>query len=68
MNRGKVVTRTVGEVSKGASKPYFWSLLLFKLIRKFRPSICLELGTCLGISASFQAAALKLNGIGKIWL
>jgi hypothetical protein len=66
MNRGKVVTRTVGEVSKGASKPYFWSLLLFKLIRKFRPSICLELGTCLGISASFQAAALKLNGIGKI--
>jgi hypothetical protein len=66
MNRGRVVTKTVGEVSKSYSKPYFWSLLLFKLIRKFRPSICLELGTCLGISASFQGAALKLNGKGKI--
>jgi hypothetical protein len=66
MDRGRVVTRTIGEVSRSASKPYFWSLLLFKLIRKFRPSFCLELGTCLGISASYQAAALKLNGMGKI--
>jgi cephalosporin hydroxylase len=66
MDRGRVVTRTTGEVSRTASKQYFWSLLLFKLIRKFRPSFCLELGTCLGISASFQAAALKLNGTGKI--
>jgi predicted O-methyltransferase YrrM len=66
MDRGIVVTRTVGEVCRGASKPYFWSLLLFKLIRKFRPCFCLELGTCLGISTSFQAAALKLNGMGKI--
>jgi len=65
MDMGRVVTRTVGEFCS-ASKSYFWSLLLFKLIRKFRPSICLELGTCLGISASFQAAALKLNAMGKI--
>ena len=65
-DRGRVVTRTIGEFSGGASKPYFWSLLLFKLIRKFRPSFCLELGTCLGISASYQAAALKVNGMGKI--
>jgi len=39
---------------------------LFKFIREFRPSVCLELGTCLGISASYHAAALELNNHGKI--
>lgn len=66
MYQGRFVTMTIGEVCRGASKPYVWSLLLFKLIRKLRSSACLELGTCLGVSGSFQAAALKLNGTGKI--
>ncbi|OHB75349.1 MAG: hypothetical protein A2Z34_04910, partial [Planctomycetes bacterium RBG_16_59_8] len=66
MSRGVVISRTVGEVSRGASKPYFWSLLLFKLIRKFAPSSCLELGTCLGISGAYQASALKLNANGRL--
>jgi predicted O-methyltransferase YrrM len=66
MSRGTVAIRTVAEVCERASMPYFWSLLLFKLVRKFRPSLCLELGTCLGISAAFQASALKLNGTGRI--
>ncbi|HKJ32533.1 MAG TPA: hypothetical protein VKA34_11935, partial [Balneolales bacterium] len=66
MRKGREVTRTISEISKSASKPYFWSLLLFKLIRKFEPGQCLELGTSLGISAAYQAAALKLNGSGKI--
>lgn len=63
---GEVLLRTIGEVCRSASTTYFWSLLLFKLVRKLRPSFCLELGTCLGISASFQAAALKLNGMGRL--
>lgn len=66
MYEGNIISRTVGEVCRSASKPYLWTVLLLKLIRKFRPSVCLELGTCLGISASFQAAALKLNGTGEI--
>ena len=66
MYEGNIISKTVGEVCRSASKPYLWSVLLFKLIRKFRPSVCLELGTCLGISASFQASALKLNGTGGI--
>ena len=61
-----VISKTIGEVCKRTSKSYFWSLILFKLIRKFKPYICLELGTGLGISASYQAAALALNGKGKI--
>jgi len=64
MYEGNIISKTVGEVCKSASRPYLWSILLFKLVRKFRPSVCLELGTCLGISAAFQAAALKLNGSG----
>ena len=66
MDQGRVVTRNVGELSRNASKPYVWDLLLFKLVREFKPSRCLELGTCLGLSASYQAAALKLNQGGRI--
>lgn len=62
----RVEHTTVGEVCSGGSMPFFWSFILFKLIRKLKPTTCLELGTCLGISASFQAAALKLNGCGTI--
>jgi predicted O-methyltransferase YrrM len=49
-----------------ASKSYFWTLLLFKLVRALRPTTAIELGTCLGISAAYQAAALELNGRGRI--
>ena len=57
---------TVGETCQIASKPYFWSILLFKLIREFKPSNCIELGTCLGISGAYQASAQKLNKRGKL--
>lgn len=66
MSRGTLVTQSIGDICRIASKPPIWSLLLFKLVRKFKPSSCLELGTCLGISASFQGAALQLNGSGKM--
>lgn len=65
MYRGRVVTKTIREVCR-TSKSHIWAFLLFKLIREFRPSVCLELGTCLGISAAYQAAALELNRHGRI--
>ena len=49
-----------------ASKPAFWALFIFKLIRKLEPKSCLELGTALGISASYIAAALRINGAGSV--
>jgi len=52
--------------NRKARKSYFWSVLLFKLVRKFNPSACIELGTCLGISAAYQASAQKLNRKGKL--
>lgn len=62
---GVVVTRAVSEVCK-ASAPAHEARVLFHLIRTFRPVRCLELGTCLGLSAAYQAAALKLNGAGHL--
>ncbi|MDD8018521.1 MAG: class I SAM-dependent methyltransferase [Bacteroidota bacterium] len=59
-------TRIVGDVAVQSSKPFRWALLLFKLIRTLKPNTCLELGTCLGISGMYQAAALMLNGKGTL--
>ena len=53
-------------IQKKGSKHYFWSLLLFKLIREFKPLNSVELGTCLGISGAYQAAAQKLNKSGRL--
>lgn len=65
MNKGVQSTAIVANICK-ASKPAFWVGILFKLIRKLEPSSCVELGTCVGISASYQATALTLNGKGHL--
>lgn len=44
------------------SKPPRQCLLMYKLIRLFKPKIVIELGTNIGISSAFQAAALSING------
>lgn len=49
-----------------ASAPYFWALVLFKLVRTLKPFNCLELGTGLGMSASYIASALKINQKGRL--
>jgi len=64
-DKGRILKKTIGEATKG-SVPYIRGLLLFKLIREFQPLICLELGTALGISSSYQSAALELNNRGRI--
>jgi len=66
MHKGCPVIKSIGEICRSASKPYKDAFLLFKLIREFRPSVCLELGTALGISAAYQTAALELNRCGRI--
>jgi predicted O-methyltransferase YrrM len=65
MEKGVRSTASVSKITT-ASKPKFWATMLFKMIRKIKPSSCVELGSCVGISASYQASALKLNGKGKI--
>jgi len=65
MSAGVTVMKTVSEVSRSAKK-YFWALFLFKLLREFKPHTCVELGTNLGVSAAYLAAALKLNNGGRL--
>ncbi|MBN1433728.1 class I SAM-dependent methyltransferase [Candidatus Fermentibacterales bacterium] len=66
MRKGRAVVSTVGETCLRASKDAFWCTVLFMLIRERRPLDCLELGTALGVSACYQAAALRLNGSGRL--
>jgi predicted O-methyltransferase YrrM len=65
MERGVQSKALVAKVA-GASKPQFWVTILFKIIRKLEPLSCVELGSCVGISASYQASALHINGKGAI--
>jgi predicted O-methyltransferase YrrM len=65
MLNGITQPTTYGAICLG-SKPALWALLLYKLIRKFQPQKALELGTCIGISASYQAIAQELNGMGSL--
>jgi len=67
MERGTPVTRRIAEVCRTSSKPPRAGRVLFELVRDHRPETCLELGTCLGISAAYQAAALELNGSGFLY-
>jgi len=66
MYEGRETPKVVGDVCKNAANTKQWLLLLFRIIRELRPRLCLELGTNLGISASYQAAALKVNDRGEI--
>jgi predicted O-methyltransferase YrrM len=60
MTRGVSWQKTVREVCR-ASKSRKWGLLLMKLVEEFEPVAAVELGTCLGISAAYQAAGLQVR-------
>jgi predicted O-methyltransferase YrrM len=48
------------------SLPPLLGSLLTRLVRELEPRSCLELGTGFGVSTSYQAAALDLNGSGRL--
>ena len=60
-----IAIRTLGDMTRSSTSPR-WAYLLFRLIRELRPESVLEMGSCVGISACYQAAALELNGAGKL--
>jgi len=66
MYEGTIVNRTMSSIFRRASLPHKYGMLFFKLIREFSSSVCLELGTSLGISCAYQAAALEINQKGRI--
>ncbi len=65
-------TKTVNELAKIAAKPAKYAQLLFRLVNRFQPTNIIELGTSLGISTSYLAAANSkiiistIEGCGEI--
>jgi predicted O-methyltransferase YrrM len=66
MAAGRRFRARVGEICATRSKSLEEGVLLFRLVRLLRPRRCLELGTGLGLSAAFIAAALRLNRKGLL--
>jgi len=66
MAEGRVVNGIVGKISRVTSQSPASAALLFSLVRHQKPTRCIEMGTSVGISASYIAAALRLNGRGKL--
>jgi len=57
---------TLGMASAMMSLAPEWCILLLRLVRELEPESALELCTGFGISGSYQAAALELNGRGHL--
>jgi predicted O-methyltransferase YrrM len=51
----------LGEVSRLSSVSPHRAAVLFAVMRETRARSALELGTCVGVSAAYEAAALRLN-------
>ncbi len=66
-NKGTETERPVKEECRLSSLAHEWGLLLFSLIRQFKPAHSLELGTNLGVSGLYQVAAMKLNEKGLFY-
>ena len=59
-------TTTVAAAATMLSLSRPWCTFLMRMIRELRPASCLELGSGFGVSAAYQAAALELNGAGRL--
>lgn len=64
MHDGVIVQRTV-KAQCSANKPAYWTAILHDLVYAYKPSFGVELGTCLGMSASYQGAAMERANHGN---
>jgi predicted O-methyltransferase YrrM len=53
-------------VCRWVSIPPVWGDFLLRLVAELGPSSCLELGTGLGLSGAYEAAALELRSEGRL--
>ena len=63
---GVVATISVSELAS-FSKAAVWAEVLYHLTRVLRPQKVLAMGTCVGISGSYIAAACSFNNQGRLW-
>jgi predicted O-methyltransferase YrrM len=64
--KGVVSTISVKELTS-FSKVAVWAEVLYHLTKVLRPQKVLEMGTCVGISGSYIAAALQFSEWGRLW-
>jgi predicted O-methyltransferase YrrM len=63
---GRIVTKIIGKMYSDSTICESQGRFIFNLVREFQPAVCLELGTCMGISAAYVGAALELNQTGRL--
>jgi len=63
---GVRTVEAVSSICASASQSPAQGLFLFRLLRNVKPAGCLELGTCLGVSAMYLGTALQMNGNGRL--
>jgi predicted O-methyltransferase YrrM len=66
LSGGSGTTSTVGQVTQKASVPRHQAALLFNLVREIGARRCLEMGTCVGVSGAYLAAAMATLGGGEL--
>lgn len=62
MSAGKVKNFTVAEFCRLTAKKPLWARILYALIAEYQPKVALELGTSVGVSATYQGGALQRYG------
>lgn len=65
--QGRVLHIELKKYCSDTSRSPGTGLLLMKLFEELRPRTAIELGTSVGISASYLASALAINGGGKLY-
>ncbi len=68
-DRDRPVTERLEEATAAVrwmSLPPILGRLLLRIVRELEPQSCLELGTGFGVSSSYQAAGLEINGRGRL--
>ena len=58
--------QTLGAVTRETAKQPPWSTFLHRAVRALRPASVLEMGTSVGVSGMYIAAALRENGRGRL--
>lgn len=64
-SQAETETKTVAQVCRASVTPAV-GRLLYALVRTFQPSSGVEMGSCLGLSAAYQASALAELGRGRL--
>jgi predicted O-methyltransferase YrrM len=71
-SQGSTDQRSIASIARSAVKPKKYGQVLYRMVKKYRPSAILELGTSLGITSSYlalgnpQAKMITMEGADEI--